>query len=317
MVDLSDENTGYCRECGSDEVVRDPERAEITCRGCGLVLREKVADTGPEWRAFDKEERDKRSRAGAPVTFTIHDKGLSTVIDWRSRDSSGKGINPRTRVQIYRLRKWQSRIRVSDASERNLAYALSELERMSSNLFLPRNVRETAALVYRKAVENRLIRGRSIEGMVAAALYAACRQCAIPRTLDEVSDVSKVEKKEVARGYRFIATELEVKVPPTSPINYVPRLVSVLSLRGEVQGKAIEIIEEANRSGLTSGRGPTGVAAAAVYIASILMDARRTQREVAAAASVTEVTVRNRYKEFLSELTFEVVLSPPTILSPA
>ncbi len=186
---------------------------------------------------------------------------------------------------------------------------------MSSQLFLPRNVRETAALVYRKAVENRLIRGRSIEGMVAAALYAACRQCAIPRTLDEVADVSKVQKKEVARGYRFIATELEVKVPPTSPINYVPRLVSVLSLRGEVQGKAIEIIEEANRRGLTSGRGPTGVAAAAVYIASILMDARRTQREVAAAASVTEVTVRNRYKEFLSELTFEVVLSPPPLVS--
>ena len=147
---------------------------------CGLVLTDRIIDEGPEWRAFDQEQRDKRARVGAPLTFTIHDKGLSTMIDWRNRDSYGKDLAPKRRAQIYRLRKWQRRIRVSDATERNLAYALSELDRMASSLGLPRNVREIAAMLYRRAVEQRLIRGRSIEGVAAAALYAACRQSRIP-----------------------------------------------------------------------------------------------------------------------------------------
>ena len=275
---------------------------------CGLVLTDRIIDEGPEWRAFDQEQRDKRARVGAPLTFTIHDKGLSTMIDWRNRDSYGKDLAPKRRAQIYRLRKWQRRIRVSDATERNLAYALSELDRMASSLGLPRNVREIAAMLYRRAVEQRLIRGRSIEGVAAAALYAACRQSRIPRTLDEVAEVSRVGKKEIGRSYRFIARELRLSIPPTSPIDYVPRFISELKLLGEVQAQAIQILKMAANNGLTSGRGPTGVAAAAIYVASVLANSRRTQREVAAVARVTEVTVRNRYKELVEKLDLEVPL---------
>ncbi len=275
---------------------------------CGLVLTDRIIDEGPEWRAFDQEQRDKRARVGAPLTFTIHDKGLSTMIDWRNRDSYGKDLAPKRRAQIYRLRKWQRRIRVSDATERNLAYALSELDRMASSLGLPRNVREIAAMLYRRAVEQRLIRGRSIEGVAAAALYAACRQSRIPRTLDEVAEVSRVGKKEIGRSYRFIARELRLSIPPTSPIDYVPRFISELKLLGEVQAQAIQILKMASNKGLTSGRGPTGVAAAAIYVASVLANSRRTQREVAAVARVTEVTVRNRYKELVEKLDLEVPL---------
>lgn len=275
---------------------------------CGLVLTDRIIDEGPEWRAFDQEQRDKRARVGAPLTFTIHDKGLSTMIDWRNRDSYGKDLAPKRRAQIYRLRKWQRRIRVSDATERNLAYALSELDRMASSLGLPRNVREIAAMLYRRAVEQRLIRGRSIEGVAAAALYAACRQSRIPRTLDEVAEVSRVGKKEIGRSYRFIARELHLSIPPTSPIDYVPRFISELKLLGEVQAEAIQILKQAANKGLTSGRGPTGVAAAAIYVASVLANSRRTQREVAAVARVTEVTVRNRYKELVEKLDLEVPL---------
>jgi transcription initiation factor TFIIB len=275
---------------------------------CGLVLTDRIIDEGPEWRAFDQEQRDKRARVGAPLTFTIHDKGLSTMIDWRNRDSYGKDLAPKRRAQIYRLRKWQRRIRVSDATERNLAYALSELDRMASSLGLPRNVREIAAMLYRRAVEQRLIRGRSIEGVAAAALYAACRQSRIPRTLDEVAEVSRVGKKEIGRSYRFIARELRLSIPPTSPIDYVPRFISELKLLGEVQAEAIQILKQAANKGLTSGRGPTGVAAAAIYVASVLANSRRTQREVAAVARVTEVTVRNRYKELVEKLDLEVPL---------
>ncbi len=297
-----------CPECGSTKLVRVYERAELVCAGCGFIIHDKIMDMGPEWRAFDQEQRDRRGRVGAPMTFTIHDKGLSTMIDWRDRDSHGKDLTPKRRAQIYRLRKWQRRIRVSDATERNLAFALSEVDRMSSHLGLPRNVRETAAVIYRRAVEERLIRGRSIEGVAAAALYAACRECKVPRTLDEIADVSRVSKKEIGRSYRFISRELLIHLRPTSPIDYIPRFGSELELSGEAQSKAIELLKEASKKGLTSGRGPTGVAAAAIYIASVLCSERRTQRDVADVARVTEVTVRNRYKELCEKLGLDVEL---------
>jgi transcription initiation factor TFIIB len=302
------EKQNKCPECGGTKLVRDYERAELVCASCGLVIYDKIMDVGPEWRAFDQEQRDKRGRVGAPMTYTIHDKGLSTMIDWRDRDSHGKDLTPKRRAQIYRLRKWQRRIRVSDATERNLAFALSELDRMASHLGLPRNVRETAAVIYRRAVEERLIRGRSIEGVAAAALYAACRECKVPRTLDEIAEVSRVGKKEIGRSYRFITRELLMHLRPTSPIDYVPRFGSELGLSGEVQSKAIELLKEASKKGLTSGRGPTGVAAAAIYIASVLCGERRTQRDVAEVARVTEVTVRNRYKELCEKLNLDVEL---------
>lgn len=297
-----------CPECKSRSLVHDYERAELVCNECGLVVDSEFIDQGPEWRAFDHDQRMKRSRVGAPMTFTIHDKGLSTMIDWRNRDSYGKSISSKSRAQLYRLRKWQRRIRVSNATERNLAFALSELDRMASALGLSRNVRETAAVVYRKAVDENLIRGRSIEGVAASALYAACRQCSVPRTLDEIAEVSRVSRKEIGRTYRFISRELGLKLMPTSPIDYVPRFCSGLTLHGEVQSKAVEILRQAAEKELTSGRGPTGVAAAAIYIASILCGDRRTQREVAEVAGVTEVTIRNRYKELAEQLDIEIIL---------
>ena len=265
-------------------------------------------DMGPEWRAFDSAQRDKRTRVGAPMTYTIHDKGLSTMIDWRNKDIYGRDIPARNRAQWYRLRKWQRKIRISGATERNLAFALSELDRDSSRLGLPRSVREAASVVYRNAVENKLIRGRSIEGVVAASLYAACRKCKVPRTLDEIAEVSRVGKKEVGRTYRFLTRELNIKLPPTSPVDYVPRFASELNLSGEVQSKAIDIIGKAMDKGLTSGKGPTGVAAAALYIASVLLGERKTQRDVAEVAGVTEVTIRNRYKEISEEIEMGLTL---------
>jgi transcription initiation factor TFIIB len=297
-----------CPACGSERLLRDYQHGTLICGSCGLVVRDKIMDRGPEWRAFDQEQREQRGRVGAPMTYTIHDKGLSTMIDWRNRDSHGKDLTPKRRAQIYRLRKWQRRIRVSDAMERNLAFALSELDRMASHLGLPRSVRETAAVIYRRAVEKHLIRGRSIEGVAAAALYAACRENKVPRTLDEIADVSRVSKKEIGRSYRFIARELLIHLSPTSPIDYVSRFGSELGLSGEAQSKAIDLLKKASKEGLTSGRGPTGVAAAAIYIASVMSGERRTQRDVADVARVTEVTVRNRYKELCEKLGLDVEL---------
>jgi len=299
---LSQPRIRKCPECGSTRVIRDYEQGEVVCMDCGYVVDDRIADSGPEWRAFDDEQRAKRTRVGAPLTFTIHDKGLSTMIDWHDRDTYGKDLSPGQRAQVYRLRKWQRRVRVSDATERNLAFALSELSKMSSSLNLPKNILETASVIYRKAVKKRLIRGRSIQGVTAAALYMSCRQCGVARTLDEIAHVSTVNKKEIGRSYRFMVKELETFVPPSTPSYYISRFSNQLGLAGKVETIALRALQVAGRMRLTSGRGPTGIAAAATYIASVLAGEKRTQREIAEIANVTEVTIRNRYKELLDRL---------------
>jgi transcription initiation factor TFIIB len=290
-----------CSECG-ENILFDENRGLLVCEKCGLVHSEKQIDQGPEWRAFDADQKKKRTRTGAPMTYMIHDKGLSTMIDWKNKDIFGKEISAKIRGQIYRLRKWQSRIRVSDATERNLTFALSELDRMASNLDLQKNLRECSAKIYRDAVEAHLIRGRSIEGVAAASLYAACRMYKVPRTLTEIAEVARVDKKEIGRSYRFISIELELNLNPTKPIDFLSRFVSELELSSECQSLAKKIIKMAELRGLTSGRGPTGVCAAAIYAASILAKERRTQRVIAKTSQVTEVTVRNRYNELVEHL---------------
>ncbi|MCJ7425437.1 transcription initiation factor IIB [Candidatus Bathyarchaeota archaeon] len=293
-----------CPECGSTRLMRDYESAEIVCMDCGIVVAQRIADRGPEWRAFDDEQRTKRTRVGAPLTYTIHDKGLSTMIDWHDRDIYGKSLSPGQKAQVYRLRKWQRRIRVSDATERNLAFALSEITKIANNVNLPRNILETASVIYRKAVRERLIRGRSIQGVTAAAIYLGCRQCGLARTLEEIAQSSGVSKKEVGRSYRFLIKELGYSIPPVKPSQYITKFSNQLTMQGKVEEIAHKILAAAKELKLTSGRGPTGIAAAASYIASVLTGERKTQREIAEIAQVTEVTIRNRYKELVERLMF-------------
>jgi transcription initiation factor TFIIB len=302
------EETIKCPKCGCTHLSRDYSRGELICNDCGLVIEEDFIDHGPEWRAFDSEQREKRARVGPPSTHTIHDKGLTTILGWGNRDSYGKSIPTRNRAQIFRLRKLQRRIRIADGAERNLAIALSALDRMSSSMGLPRAVRETAAMIYRKSALKRLARGRRIESVTAAALYAACRQCHVPRTLNEISNVAQISRKEIGKTYRFLTRELELRLMPTTPQDYISRFCSELKLSKDVHVKTIEILKKAAEKELTSGRSPTGIAAASLYIASVLCGERRTQREIAEVAGVTEVTIRNRYKELVGKLDLEIIL---------
>lgn len=295
-----------CPECGKAKLMRDYEAAELVCMSCGCVVTEKIADTTPEWRAFDDEQRTRRARVGAPMTFTIHDKGLSTTIDWQNRGTSGKKLSSSQRVELYTLRKWQRRVRVSDATERNLAVALSDLSKLSSTLNLPKNILETASVIYRKAIKKRLIRGRSIHNVTAAAIYMSCRQCGIARTLEEISVSAGLNKKDVGRSYRFMVRELGTFVPPSTSRDYAARFSNKLVISGRAEAIAIKILETAKQIKLTSGRGPTGIAAAATYVATVLTNERKTQREIAEIANVTEVTIRNRYKELLERLVIDV-----------
>ena len=233
-----------CPECGSLRHFRDYMRAEVICRSCGLVIEDRIIDPGPDWRGFDTDQRMAREHTGPPTTYTIHDKGLSVMIDPRDYDAGGSPLKPHAKTQMHRLRKWNKRARISDSVERNLSYALSELDRVAGQLRLPRNVREAASMIYRKTVENKLIRGRSIESSTASAIYISCRQFGIPRTLEELSEVTKHNKKEIGKSYRVIARGLGIHLPPINAIDYVPRFTSELGLPGMVETKAIEILSE-------------------------------------------------------------------------
>ena len=291
------EHRQTCPECDAANLVKSADGTELTCEDCGLIIEETNVDRGPEWRAFNHSERQEKSRVGAPTTNTMHDKGLTTSIDWKDKDAYGNSLSSEKRSQMNRLRKWQNRIRTKDAGERNLQFALSESDRMASGLGVPRSVREVASVIYRRALNEDLIRGRSIEGVATATLYAACRKEGIPRSLEEVTAVSRVEQKEIGRTYRYISKELGLEMEPVDPKQYVPRFSSELDLPEEVQVKATEIIDKSAEAGLLSGKSPTGFAAAAIYAASLLCNEKKTQREVADVAQVTEVTIRNRYQE--------------------
>jgi len=295
-----------CSECGSSSLLRDYDTGELVCQSCGYVISSTLIDQGPEWRAFDQEQMDKLPRVGAPVTWTIHDKGLSTTIGWQDRGASGRMLSPEERAKFYRLRKWHRRSKVSDSTQRSLAHALSEMNKIAYKLSLPRNVTETASMIYRRALQKRLVRGRPIQNVAVASIYMACRQCNVIRTLEEVALAATITKKEAARDYRFLLRELNPEVPQVNPQGYISKIVNKLSLTGETEMLAFSILSTASKLRLTSGRGPPGIAAACVYISSQIMNEHRTQGEIAKEAQVTEVTIRNRYKELARRLSFTV-----------
>ncbi len=291
-----------CPECGSKNLIHDYDTGETICSSCGLVLREQMMDKGPEWRAFTQEEKASRSRVGIPTSYSVHDKGLSTAIGRVDRDAFGRKLPLSTRLQMWRLRKWQIRSRVHSSVDRNLAQAMAELDRLSDKVYAPGPVKEKAAVIYRKALDKGLVRGRSIAAIAAAALYAACRTSETPRTLREISEASLVDKKDVARCYRLLLRELNIRMPIADPLTYISKIAERTGISGQTQGLAIKILGQAKQKRAASGKDPMGLAAAALYIACLQNSEKKTQKDIAEAAGVTEVTVRNRYKSLRRNL---------------
>jgi transcription initiation factor TFIIB len=292
-------------KCSQDKIVYDPSKAEFVCLETGEVIEDRVIDDRAEWRAFTPEERERRARTGGPITPTVHDMGFTTAIDYSDRDASGHALVSK-KYQLYKLRKWQARTRILTSVERNLAQAMNELDRLADLLNLPSYIREEAAKIYREAVEKGLVRGRSIESVIAAAVYLACRLRKLPRTLDEIEEYSRVNRKEIARCYRLLLRELSIKVTTTDPGDFVPRIAHALGLSGAVVRTAVEILNKARDAGLLGGKDPVGIAAAAVYLACEKLGEERSQKEIANVAGVTEVTVRNRVRELMQVLSMEV-----------
>ncbi len=295
-----------CPECASINLLHDYDTGETICGDCGLVLYEQMLDKGPEWRAFTQQEKASRSRVGMPTSYSVHDKGLSTTISQIDRDAYGRKLPLSTRLQMWRLRKWQIRSRVHSSSDRNLAQAMGELERLSAKVNISPPIKEKAAVVYRKALDKGLVRGRSINAIAAAALYAACRKSGSPRTLREIAEASLVNKKDVARCYRLLLQEINFSMPVADSLMYVSKIAEKNGVSGKTQGAAIAILRDARQRRFSAGKDPMGMAAAALYIACLQHNEKITQRDIAEASGVTEVTVRNRYKALKRQLNLEI-----------
>ncbi len=289
-----------CPSCNSTNIELNRRTGELMCKNCGLVIEDNNIDYSAEWREFDSTQANNNRRVGAPSGYSRSDIGSSTKIGNSSDISKLSNVD---RKQAQRIGKWQRRI--NTAMERNLKFALAELRRVSSFLNIPRMAEEEAAKIYYRAAEKGLVRGRSMESVVAGALYAACRHHNYPRTLDEISNAFSLDKKEIGKTYRFICRQLNIRILPTKPQDYVYRFGSALQLKPKTTTKATEILKKAQEKEIVSGKGPMGIAAAALYVSALLCDERKTQREVADVAGVTEVTIRNRYKELLEKLDLE------------
>jgi len=286
-----------CPECQSTNLIRDDEQGEVVCGDCGYVLQEQEVDRRAGWQAFDRTEYDRRAHA------EIY-KGLPTYIgpDFNAR---GRFVSPS--FQTRRLKKWQSRSAMQESAERNLQIATQELNRLSDVLNIPKAVKEETMMLYRKVLKMGSVRGRSINGIVAAVLYAACRKYQIPISLPAISKQSQTNKKEMARNYRLLIRDLNLRQPITNYSIYIIKVAGNLGLSITTQEKAFNILKEAKKKGLTDGKSPQGLAATALYIACVQekKDDKKilvTQEQLAQASGVTEVTIRNRCKDLKDKL---------------
>jgi len=287
-------------ECNHSNSVLDKTQGEAVCVDCGLVLSEELINQGPEWRAYTLEEYKTKKRTGNPISYSRYDKGLHTSIIG-FRDASGNLLSSRQKRRAWRLRKWHLRA-TKDSKNSNLLKAMNELQLLSEKLHVSMAVQEKAAIIYRKALEANLVKGRTIAGIVAGSLYVACRFTKTPKTLNEVIKASMLSRRVVSMSYRLIVKELKIKMPHHDPLAYISKVAEKTGISGEIQGIAVRLLHEARHQKIILGKDPLGMVSALLYIACQLKGQATTQKEIANAAGVTEVTLRNRKKELEGKL---------------
>jgi len=286
-----------CFRCGKNSLLTDEVTGEQFCSKCGYVISEKLDASGPEWRSFQQDGGTDPTRTGTPTSLAMHDRGLATIISPMNKDSSGKPLTSTMKRTIERLRTWDSRSKINAPADKNLRQALSELSTLKDKLSLSDAVIEKASYIYRKALERKLVRGRSISAMIAASLYAACRDAETPRTLKDITNATNVKRKDIAKCYRLLHHELDLKVPVVDSIQYISRISSKLKITEKAKRYAVKLLQEVQKRKESAGKEPMGLAASALYLSCVKNEVSVTQRDVAEAANVTEVTIRNRCKD--------------------
>jgi transcription initiation factor TFIIB len=279
-------------------MVTDLESAEVVCGSCGLVSPDKAIESRAEWTRFDSDNgNNNRQRVGLPNSLAFHDMGLSTIIGNQNRDSTGHILNAYVNSSMQRLRIWDARSRSNTSGHRNLMRAFDELGRLKDKLGLTDAIVEKAAYIYRKAEEKKLIRGRSISAILATAIYIACRELGAPKSLREMTETSEVKLKALTHCYRLLALELDIKVPLIEPPKFIARIANKAGISEKTKRIAIATMEEITKNEISAGKNPVGLAATVLYLSCLASNEYQTQMNIAIAAGVTEVTIRNRFKD--------------------
>lgn len=284
-----------CSVCRGS-LVSDQESGEVVCSSCGLVLSDRAAEARAEWRDFGAESA-KKVRTGARMSLARHDMGLATVIGRTDRDASGSALATDARYAINRLRMWDYRIQQHTSLDRNLRTAFDELNKLKPKLGMSDAMVEKAAYIYRKVQEKRMTRGRSVSAVLAACIYLACRELDTPITLRDISAISNVKRKDVSRNYRLIVRELDSRVPLIDPMKCIVKVANKAQLSERVRRRAISIMDELAKTDMRAGKGPMCFAATVLYMSCREDGNGVTQKVIAEAAGVTEVTIRNRMRD--------------------
>lgn len=305
-----------CPECQST-LVDDVQNGEIICSGCGVVVADQISDYGPETISSNLEDKVKLARATGQTTYSQHDLGITTEISISAKDFSGKTINHEVANQMHNLRKWQQRVRVSSPRERRLANVLAKMGETCDSLNLSKNVLETASMIYRNLDGHVEVKGKSVVSITAATIYMACKQCEVVRSLEEIcreicppKDV-KSKTKLAARYYRTMVMEMgQLTAPVVTMDKYISKIANMTQTEVRVERLALEIAEKTKDSSIADGKAPNGIAAAYLYVSSVLLGQNVLQRDVSGIAGVTEVTIRNRCKEILTSYKLKITLRP-------
>ena len=308
-----------CSICQKDDMVTDLESGEIICSSCGLVISDKAQETRAEWRAFNQEESNNRTRTGIPISLARHDMGLSTVIGKSDKDASGRGLDTAMRATMERLRTWDFRTQAHTPTDRNLRHAFSQLDIVKDKLGLPDAATEKTAYIYRKAQERGLVRGRTVSSMLAAAIYIACREMGVGKTLKDIAQGTNVRAKSLSQSYRILLTELDIKAPMLDPMRCIAKVANRIHLHERITRQALDIMHQAIRKEASAGKNPMGLAAAVLYISYLNNNnndtvhnnsksnesnnnSKRPQSTFAQAAGITDVTLRHTIKDLKNQL---------------
>jgi transcription initiation factor TFIIB len=306
----SQPNQTLCSICNrSDRIVTDPESGEIICSNCGMVISDKVEDTSHLERYIftgGGQIDETRARTGAPTSLASHDMGLATIVGKGDRDASGTKIDPSISSTMQRLRTWDFRLKLKTPSDRNLREAFKLLGALKDKLGLSDAVIENTAYLYRKAQQRKFLRGRSMPSVICAATYIACRDLGISKTMKDIAAASNVKQKHIARTYRQLMLELDYTVPNIDPVKYVTKVANKAKLAEKTKRQAISIMQKVTENEISAGKDPMGLAATVLYISCIKTGENISQKEISNAAGVTEVTLRNRFKDLKSQLTTEL-----------
>jgi transcription initiation factor TFIIB len=299
-------NQILCSTCNrSDKIITDTESGEIICSNCGMVISDKVEDTShSERRVFSGGQiDDTRARTGAPTSLASHDMGLATIVGKDDRDASGTKLDPSIRSRMQRLRTWDFRLQLNTSSDRNLREAFKLLDTLKDKLGLSDAVIENTAYLYRKAQQRKFLRGRTIPSVVCAATYIACRDLGISKTMKDIAAASNVKRKNIARIYRQLILELDYKVPNIDPIKCIAKVANKAKLTEKTKRQALNIMQKVTENEISAGKDPMGLAATVLYISCIKTGENISQKEISYVAGVTEVTLRNRFKDLKNQLT--------------